>query len=201
MTDTMKIIVAGIVGGLVVLLLSVFLTAINGGNTNLSGVYEITEQQFGGGIDITESGKIKVDGTTVIDTSGNIVGSIINPSETVTGDDTITANQCGSTFFLSTTGSTSTLPAVTAGCELRFQVGAAFDTNDWIVDSAEGDNIYGTLSVNNADVVCSAEDEINFIADGEVVGDYVEIISDGTNWLITGSDVDTAAKVTCTDPN
>jgi hypothetical protein len=149
------------------------------------------------GTTLTTTGAATVGGTLAV--TGELTGLV--GAETVSADDTITTAQCGSTFFLSTTGSTSTLPAATEGCEIKFIVGAAFATNDYRIDSAEGDNISGTLSVNNADVACSAEDQINFIADGETVGDYVSLVSDGTNWLIAGSDAETAAKITCTDPS
>jgi hypothetical protein len=188
---------AAIVGGLMVLMFGGLV-----GNQSDDGIGG-TRFPSGLSADSTSPSTGEVRGTTLTVTgaatiSGAITGLV--GAETVTADDTIATAQCGSTFFLSTTGATSTLPAATAGCEFRFQVGAAFATNDYRIDSAEGDNIFGTLSVNNADVACSAEDSINFIADGETVGDYVTLISDGTNWLITGSDAETAAKVTCTDP-
>lgn len=121
-------------------------------------------------------------------------------TEVITADNTITASESGSTFFLSTNTSTSTLPTATAGATFRFQIGAAIGAGNAHIDSAEGDNISGTLSVNNADVDCVDEDQIQFITDGETIGDYVTLISDGTSWFITGSDAATAAKITCTDP-
>lgn len=109
--------------------------------------------------------------------------------------------EAGATVFATSAAATTTLPAAKAGLEFTFVVDEAIGAGNWVIDSAEGDNIYGTLSVNNADVPCSAEDQLNFVTDGETVGDFVTLVSNGTSWFITGSDVETAAKLTCTDPN
>jgi hypothetical protein len=52
--------------------------------------------------------------------------------------------------------------------------------------------------VNDADVACSNEDQLNIVTDGEVIGDRVQLMSDGTSWIILDSDVDAAGKMTCT---
>ena len=117
------------------------------------------------------------------------------------GSTTLNQGQSGSLVYSSTTApSTSTLPAARAGLEFTFLVDGAIATGDWVIDSAEGDNIEGTLSVNNADEACSGEDQINFVTDGETVGDWVKLVGMDTGWLIVGSEVETAAKLTCTDP-
>lgn len=173
-----------------------------------------------------------VDGTTVIDGSGNIdapitsttgtfsstlgvagnvtvSGELTNLTNTVaisgaaTGY-TVTAAQSGTTFTLErATGTTITLPNATnsVGAFYRFVVSAAFATDNYIIDSAEGDNIEGTLIVAGAVVDCDAEDQINLVADGENLGDYVEVYADGTQWLILDSGVLASAKATCTDPS
>lgn len=109
--------------------------------------------------------------------------------------------EAGSTVFSSASSSTTTLPAARDGLVFTFQVNEAIATGNWIIDSTEGDNINGTLSVNNADVACSGEDQLNFVTDGETIGDFVTLRSDGDQWVVSGSDVETAAKLTCTDPN
>jgi len=114
---------------------------------------------------------------------------------------TLTAANSGTTYMLSATGTTITLPAVTnTGANFKFQVNGAMGVANMIVASAEGDNIEGTLIVAGAVVDCAAEDQINFVVDGENIGDYFEIMSDGTQWLLGDSGVLTAAKLTCTDP-
>ena len=115
---------------------------------------------------------------------------------------TVLASQSNSIFTHSASGTTMTLPAVTfTGATYRFTVGGALDTGNLIIDSLEGDNIEGTLLVAGAVVDCVAEDQINFVTDGENVGDYVELYTNGTNWLIGDSGFLTAAKGTCTDPS
>jgi hypothetical protein len=108
--------------------------------------------------------------------------------------------ESGSTIYASATGTTTTLPVARAGLVYRFVVGGALDTANWVIDSAEGDNIEGSLIVAGAVVDCDAEDQLNFVADGENLGDYVELRSNGSKWFITQSNVLTTAKLTCTDP-
>jgi hypothetical protein len=106
--------------------------------------------------------------------------------------------------FLNTSANmiTVTLPAVTAtGTMFRFQVNGALTGTSALIKSAEGDNIEGTLIVAGAVVDCRGEDQINIITDGEAIGDYVEFISSGTQWLLVDSGVLTGGKMTCTDPS
>jgi hypothetical protein len=119
----------------------------------------------------------------------------------VNGSVTLTQGQSGSIIYSTTTApSTTTLPAARPGLEYTFVVDGAIATGDWVIDSAEGDNIEGTLSVNNADVACSGEDQINFVTDGETIGDWVKLVGYSGGWIIVGSEAETAAKITCTDP-
>lgn len=114
---------------------------------------------------------------------------------------TLIANQSGSIVYTSASSSITTLPATRAGLVFTFAIDEAVEAGNWVIASAEGDNINGTLSVNNADVDCSGEDQLTFVTDGEVIGDNVTLRSDGTQWLIVDSNVATAAKLTCTDPS
>lgn len=114
---------------------------------------------------------------------------------------TLSAEDSGTTYSIATS-TTFVLPAVTnVGTHYRFVVGGALATTNVIVDSAEGDNLEGTLIVAGAVVDCDAEDQLNFVVDGENIGDYVEVRSNGSKWLIGDSGVLTAAKLTCTDPS
>ena len=51
-----------------------------------------------------------------------------------------------------TSAAVVTLPAVESGLNFRFVVANAFDTSNYIIDSAEGDNIDGILVVNGDSV-------------------------------------------------
>ena len=138
-----------------------------------------------------------------LDVSGTIAGDneLSTLAPTVFATTTLVAGDSGKTYLLSATGTDIVLPAVTStGFNVKFQVNGALDTNNVQVISAEGDNIEGTLIVAGAVVDCDAEDQINFVVDGENLGDYFEIMSDGTQWLLGDSGVLTSGKLTCTDP-
>ena len=92
-----------------------------------------------------------------------------------------------------------TLPAVTnTGFSVRVMCNFAI-TSSAAVISAEGDNINGALVVNSAMVRAAAEDQINFIANTALIGDYIDIVSNGTTWTVVGIG-DDAGSITATDP-
>jgi hypothetical protein len=105
----------------------------------------------------------------------------------------------GRVVSIGVTGATTTLPAVAEGRTVKVFTREAFATNHK-VDSLEGDNITGTLIVNDAPVACAAEDQVNLVGSAESISDWVEFISDGTNWYILGSNFDLTGAATCTDP-
>lgn len=156
---------------------------------------------------------ISVGGTQVISSSRGItatgatsIGSTSNGLNyyagklTPTTDTTLTAAQTGSVVNMGTAGLDVTLPPVATsnGVHFKFLVSAAFATTSMTVVSAEGDNIEGSVVVAGAIVDCAANDVLTFVNDGEDIGDFVELYSNGTNWLIGGSNALTAAKLTCT---
>jgi len=151
---------------------------------------------------LVASGNITAVGNVVA--GGSIIGDLLTTGVAQTGATSsvvLTASNSGTTYLLSATGTDITLPALADGLNFKFVVNGAMGVANMIVFSAEGDNINGTLSVNNADVVCAAEDQINFVVDGEVIGDSFEIFSDGSQWILGDSQAQTAAKITCTDPS
>ena len=108
----------------------------------------------------------------------------------------------GKTFFLDAAGgATVTLPELHVGGRYKFIVTSAFATTNWVVASSEGDNISGNLLVAGAHVAAAAEDQINFVATAEGVGDWIELIADTTNsqWIVTGVGALTGG-ITATDP-
>lgn len=121
-------------------------------------------------------------------------------SESVTGDDTLTVAQSNLTSYIEGAIASSTLPSVAGATSTVYRwVVAASVTGDKHIVSAEGDNIEGSLMVAGAIVDCDAVDRISFIADGENLGDFVELRSDGQKWFITASNALTSAKLTCTE--
>ncbi len=125
----------------------------------------------------------------------------LGKAQTVTGALTLTNADNGKTLYLNAAaGATIVLPAVEAGLYFRFVVAAAFATTNWIIDSAEGDNIDGSIEVAGAVVVAGAEDQINFVATAESLGDYVELESDGVQWFVHGMAA-LSGGITATDPS
>lgn len=126
---------------------------------------------------------------------------------TQSADVTLTAADVGVHILDNATGENITLPALpTDGKELYFKfiVGAAFATDNWVVASAEGDNINGgivDIGSTPAAVVASGEDQINFVASAETIGDWVELISDAGNsqWIVNGVCFANGG-ITATDP-
>lgn len=129
----------------------------------------------------------------VVSTNGFQAGS--GSVEVVSAADTLTSADNGKTFILNNaTGVTITLPAVaTTGWRAKFITGAVFATDNFIVASAEGDNMEGSVLVAGAIVTVDAADQLNFVATAENIGDFVEVISDGTYWHVFGNALTTGA--------
>ena len=131
----------------------------------------------------------------------NDVVRIKNDVDSVSAAVTLTAADSGKWYELAASaGVVVTLPAVESGLNFRFVVANAFDTSNYIIDSAEGDNIDGILVVNGASVAASGEDQINFVASAESVGDFIDIWSDGNKWYVWGIG-NASGSITATDPS
>lgn len=152
---------------------------------------------------------ISVDGELVIGGDGVVVAplgevgagaNLTRPVLTPTADTTLTVAQTGAIVQMGTAGLDVTLPAATAsaGVEYRFVVSQAVATTNMTIVGAPADIIEGSLIVAGAVVDCDASDLLTFVIDGENIGDYVELYSDGTKWMIGDSGVLTASKLTCT---
>lgn len=131
----------------------------------------------------------------------NDVVRILRDTETLTGVKTLTSGDSGKTYFLNAAGgATITLPALKNGLNFKFIVADNFSTTNWIVDSAEGDNIEGMIEVAGAVVVASGEDQINFVASAEAKGDFIQLECNGTNWFVSGQAA-LSGGITATDPS
>lgn len=187
------LVIAGVIVGL--------LLSVVSGSTSFGGVYNNVTSDFSEGI--------SVDGTVVIDGSGNVdapltPASFKEPVETITADDTLTVAETGKTVFIGTAGVDLTLPAAStaAGITYRVVVSANFATTNMTItggaSDASDDLIFGVLDVAGAVVLCSAEDTISFVNSAELPGDYVELHSNGTHWFMSGQ-AGTSGGITCTD--
>jgi len=115
--------------------------------------------------------------------------------EAVTGATTLTAKDSGKVLILkAAAGAQITLPAVatSAGLRFKFIVGQLFATTDWTV-KALSNAIEGSVLVNGAHVAGVDENTISFVASAESIGDFAELVCDGTNWYVNGSGVSAGA--------
>jgi len=112
---------------------------------------------------------------------------------------TLTKGDSGKVFSLqAATGVAITLPAPVPGFKAKFIVGLAFATTNFTVVSTTN-IIQGGADVNSTFVPAANENTISFVASAETLGDYVELICDGTNYHVNG--VGTAAgSITFTAP-
>lgn len=122
-----------------------------------------------------------------------IAGKQINfGTGTITGATTVATTDNGKVFFVSGTGAAITLPAVTnTGFRAKFVVSGAIATSSFAITSAEGDNMEGSVIVAGAVVDVDAADVVNFVHTAENIGDFVEVISDGTSWHVFGNALNT----------
>ncbi len=148
----------------------------------------------GGGIDVPTGGsgshtEIK-DASEIVnryDENGLVLRSITSPTELVTTTNVITATENGKTFYLNAVGGfTSTLPAPALGLKYKFIVKTA-PTTAYIITTNGGDNVLqGTfLDIVGELVAITNQDTLNFVASTSLVGDSLEVESDGTNWYCT----------------
>jgi len=109
-------------------------------------------------------------------------------SEIVTGTNVLTAAESGKVCFLNASAEfDSTLPAVAQGLHFKFVVSAAPSGVDYQVLTNSGDNVIeGSVTVAGAVVLAANEDEINFVQAAAIVGDWVELVCDGTSWFVSG---------------
>ncbi len=108
----------------------------------------------------------------------------VNPYEIVTATNVITHVEDGKTFYLNSAGGfTSTLPVPAIGLKYKFIVSTAPTTAYIITTNAGANLLFGTfLDIVGELVYLSAQDTLNFVANTSLVGDFLEVESDGTNW-------------------
>lgn len=140
--------------------------------------------------DITKEGVSSWFGANV---TASRLHAMIRDTEDSTAVNTLAESECGKTIFLnSATEFETTLPAPSDGCYFKFIVKAAPSSADYTVVTNGSDNII-IGGVNELEVDTSDDgpydadaDTLTFVDGVGVVGDYVEMISDGTSWYITG---------------
>jgi hypothetical protein len=136
--------------------------------------------------------------TTYLNVSNDVERQLANV-EAVTGATTLTAEDSGKVLILkAAAGAQITLPAVatSAGLRFKFIVGLAFATTNWTVKAATN-VIEGGIDVNSTNVPAVNENTISFVNSAESVGDFIELVCDGTNWYVSGN-ATTAGAITAT---
>jgi hypothetical protein len=115
----------------------------------------------------------------------------------------VSADESGTTFFLNhATEFTSTLPAPANGLRYKFICAVIPSGANFIVATNAAAAVIQGLVTTAADGgvgVGVDEKQINFVADQAAVGDWIELISDGTNWYASGACA-VAAGITFTAP-
>jgi len=137
-------------------------------------------------IDGLMQGNVAVTGTLLGE--GDAAASIV----ALTAANTLTVAQSGKIFTLGTAGGfTTTLPPACAGVNYKIIVKVA-PTTAYIIASASSANvIYGTIASGDLDAVADtgaaqASDTITFVANKALIGDSIDLVSDGTNWYVRG---------------
>jgi len=125
--------------------------------------------------------------------TNNKIASTVRDYEDSAAANTLLYSECGKTIFLNAaTEFATTLPTPQAGCYFKFIVKAAPASASYTVVTSGSANILiggiNELEVDtNDDGPYDADGDTITFADGvAVVGDYVEMISDGTSWYIKG---------------
>lgn len=121
-------------------------------------------------------------------------GATATPNaEVVTAANVITAAENGKTFFLnSATEFASTLPAPALGLKYKFVVSAAPSGASYTITTTSSANIIVGQATSAEDAAGSVDfeatgcDTISFVDAKAVIGDWVEVVSDGTNWFACG---------------
>lgn len=111
----------------------------------------------------------------------------------ISADTTLTASDSGKIILLDAIGEAITLPAPAEGLNYKFICTVTTATSDWTIVTDDGDNIiFGSAQVAGAVVAASEEDTITLVVAKFLPGDWVSLVSDGTNWYVEGSVVTSA---------
>jgi hypothetical protein len=145
-----------------------------------TGVSKVTELHIG-----ATGSEVQVNATAL---EINNVCDVSASTEIVTTTNVIAATESGKTFFLnSATAFVSTLPAPAAGLKFKFVITTQPTSgNHTVVTNAGANVIEGMCDVNSTLVLASNEDSINIVQNTAIIGDWFEVISDGTSWFVHG---------------
>jgi hypothetical protein len=127
-------------------------------------------------------------GSSTLTLNGQAVENLAKDVLELAAATTLTTAQSGSLVALTgTTGYAVTLPAASAlaGCNYRFVVQDLFGTTDWVITSPAA-NMYGTVDELSTVQTVAGATTINLELAADTIGDWIEVVSDGTNWYVSG---------------
>ena len=125
------------------------------------------------------AGPLKL-GTSSMLLSTNVGG--IAAAKTLTADESN-----GQTYVLDNdVGVVITLPAPTQGWSCKFIVGATFITTDYVLTAETAGQLQGSMIEAGLVVLIAAADTINLELGTAVIGDVVNLSSDGTSIFVSG---------------
>ncbi len=120
-------------------------------------------------------------------THSNDVERQVEKYQDITIGETYTMADSGKTIKVSGTGGTVTLPAPTEGFNIRFVTTGGLTTANTVIAGGTADVMEGSIIVAGAVVDVDAADQLNFVHTADNLGDFVEIISDGSNYYVSGN--------------
>jgi hypothetical protein len=124
--------------------------------------------------------------------AGNAVGGGSLKAAVLAGDTTLTAAHQGFTLFLdAATEFAVTLPAPYLGAEFKFVVANAPESASYtVVTAGAAEIIVGHVLASEAAAgdteTTAGGTTITFVDAKSVVGDWAEVVSDGTTWFASG---------------
>ena len=110
------------------------------------------------------------------------------PVQDITAARTLTLEESGTTFFLNASaGVAVTLPAVASarGVCYKFILAQATITTDWVLTAATA-VLQGALLEAGLVVLVANGTTVNIEIATDVLGDWLSVVSDGTNWYVDG---------------
>ena len=114
--------------------------------------------------------------------------------ESITAARVITYKDNGQTFLLDGgTGVAITLPAPKVGMRLKFITALAF-TTDYVI-TATGAIMQGNIMEAGVIQLVSGATTLTLEDGAEALGDYIDMVSDGTSWFVSGG-FSTALSIT-----
>jgi glycerol kinase len=120
-------------------------------------------------------------------THSNDVERQVEKYQAITIGETYTMADSGKTIKVSGTGGTVTLPAPTEGFNIKFVTTGGLTSANTVIAGGTADVMEGSIIVAGAVVDVDAADQLNFVHTADNLGDFVEIISDGSNYYVSGN--------------